>query len=420
MKPLLTSKSFILKFCMSLAGVVLLTAGIQGLYLFRILQRENYVGTQSGMVLYVGLLVLDGFMLFCLWGVAWHIYHKNVEQPITLLAPIIRDIDVQHADLAVFFQETQCQEIRLLSQATAHMLTRVKSLVQQLHNADLQILEASKTAFVASKNQSALLVSQVSSSDSMSEAIRELVTVAQHISDDVKAVVDVANQTLRITEQGQNSVMNVIENMEEIQHSSKVSSNRIMALSKQSEHISEVVTTIDRMIEDTKLIAFNATIEAARTQDEGKGFGVVAHEIKLLAEEVFESTEDIKELIRDIQESSHALVLATEEEVKTVSRGAQLAKEAGTSLQQIFDMVQLTTESAQRIAAATQQQKSAREQVLQSVETANQSSSQFSKESQQLAVKAAELNILAEGLGHILSGFGLTPDNGQGVQQADG
>jgi methyl-accepting chemotaxis protein len=193
--------------------------------------------------------------------------------------------------------------------------------------------------------------------------------------------------------------------MEDIRSSSQVSSDKIIALGKQSENINDVVKTIDRIIEDTKLIAFNATIEAARAKDEGKGFGVVALEIKRLAEEVFESTEDIKELIQEIQSASHALVLATEEEMKTVHRGTLLAEEAGTSLEQIFEMVKLTTESAQRIASATRQQQGASEQVLQSVEAANQSTDKFSQESKKLAVTAAELNILADGLRQIIEKF---------------
>jgi methyl-accepting chemotaxis protein len=193
--------------------------------------------------------------------------------------------------------------------------------------------------------------------------------------------------------------------MEDIRHSSQISSNKIMALSKQSGHINEVVKTIDRMIEDTKLIAFNATIEAARAKDRGKGFGVVSLEIKHLAEEVFESTESIKELIQDIQETSHALVMAHEEEVKTVHRGVLLVEETGNSLEQIFEMLRSTTDSAQRIAAATQQQQGVNAQVLQSVEHAKQSMNRFSQESQQLARSSAELNILAEGLGQVLAEF---------------
>ena len=146
-------------------------------------------------------------------------------------------------------------------------------------------------------------------------------------------------------------------------------------------------------------------IEAARAKEEGKGFGVVALEIKRLAEEVFESTEDIKEVIQDIQRVSHALVLATEDEMKTVARGTDLAQQAGVALQQIFDMVRLTTESAQRIAAAMQQQQETSEHAFQSVEVVNQSFAKFSQEAKQFAVTTAELTFLAEGLGKIISGF---------------
>jgi methyl-accepting chemotaxis protein len=205
------------------------------------------------------------------------------------------------------------------------MLRHIKSVMDELNEAALKILEASKIAFSASKSHSTLVTSQINVSHKMATAIRELVTTALHIGDDVKSVVEIANQTLQFTEQGQHSVMNVVKSMEDIRHSSQVSSNKIMALSKQSGHINEVVKTIDRIIEDTKLIAFNATIEAARTKDEGKGFGVVALEVKRLAEEVFESTEDIKELIQEIQTASHALVLATEEEMKTLGGGLALA-----------------------------------------------------------------------------------------------
>ena len=376
------------------------------LYIYWSLSHSSGTETISGMPIYLGVLLIDGMMFVCLGIVIWKTYRSSLSLPILKLSGIIQDIQVQQANMALYLSDTQCDEIRDLSQATSKMLRYIKSLMSQLSEAGERILEASKFAFSASKNQSTLLSSQVTTSNEMAAAIRELVIAAQHISEDVRAVVDVANRTLEFAEQGQNAVMNVVKSMEDIRHSAQISSDKIIALGKRSEHINEVVKTIDRIIEDTKLIAFNATIEAARAKEEGKGFGVVALEIKRLAEEVFESTEDIKELIHEIQTASNALILATEDEMKTVYRGSQLAEDAGASLTQILDMVKLTTESAQRIASATQQQKGASEQVLQSVEAANQSTHKFFQESKQLAVTAAELNILADGLGQIISGFG--------------
>ena len=400
-----TARTFVLRVLLILSSIILLGIGIQLFYIYHVLHEADYLLSVPPVRLYVGICLINGFLLLTLWAGIWKLYHHSLIQPTNILAPIIRDIQAQELAMVAYFQDTGCNEIQTLAKATHQMLQRNNTLVTQVNEAWQKILEASRNTFASSKNQSQLLASQTESSTEMASAIRELVVTTEHISDDVRAVVDLAKQTLRVTEQGQHSVMTVVKSMEDIRHSSQISSNKIMALSKQSGHINEVVKTIDRIIEDTKLIAFNATIEAARAKDEGKGFGVVSLEIKRLAEEVFESTEAIKDLIQDIQETSHALVLAHEEEMKTVRRGTLLVEEAGNSLQQIFEMVRLTTDSAQRIAAATQQQQGANTQVLQSVESANQSMRQFSQESKQLARTSAELNILAEGLGQILTGF---------------
>ncbi len=400
------SKSFTLRILLLLGGIVIGATGGQILYLHWSLKKQTALLQDSALPIYLGLVLIDLLMFVVVCTVIWKMYSTRMSRPISILSHIIRDIQLQHLEMTLSLSDARCYEVKELSQATHKMLSHITSLTTQLNDASQKILEASKSAFLASKTQSTLLASQLNSSNEMAAAVRYLVITAQHISEDVKSVVNVANQTLELADQGQQAVMKVVKSMEDIRHSSQISSEKILALGKQSEHINDVVKTIDRIIEDTKLIAFNATIEAARAKDEGKGFSVVAREIKRLAEEVFESTEDIKELIRDIQEASHALVLATEREVKTVYRGTQLAEEAGASLRQIFRMAKLTTESAQRIASATQQQQSASEQVLQSVEMANQSTDRFSRESKQLAITAAELSILADGLGQIIHRLG--------------
>ena len=190
--------------------------------------------------------------------------------------------------------------------------------------------------------------------------------------------------------------------MEDIQRSSRISSEKIVALEKQTEHINDVVATIDRIIEDTKLIAFNATIEAARAKDDGEGFGVVALEIKRLAEEVFESTGDIKEFIKEIQHASHALVLSAESELKSIQRGGALAEEAGVSLQHIVDMVKCTTESAQKIATATEQQHGTSEHMQHLADTANRSTGQLARDIHTFSITAERIHQQIEALVEIL------------------
>ncbi|PIE28993.1 hypothetical protein CSA57_11065 [candidate division KSB3 bacterium] len=408
----LNIKNFTVRSLLVVGSIILLVSGLQLFYVQHVLRETEFLFSSLPMKLYIGLCLIDTLLLLGLWVGILKLYHVSITRPSKELAPVIRDMQTDHLDLVSYLKDTGCSDIHLLAQASEHMLQRVKSLISQVHEIGQHILKTSRSIFATSKKQSQHFTYQAGSSGDLTSAIQELILTTELISDGVSAVVKLAGQTLQFTEQGQQSVQAVVKSMEDIHHSSQVSSNKIMALSKQSGHINEVVKTIDRMIEDTKLIAFNATIEAARAKDQGRGFSVVSLEIKRLAEGVFESTEAIKELIQDILETSHALVMAHEEEMKTVHRGTLLVEKAGTSLEHIFEMLRSTTDSAQHIVTAAQQQQSANTMVLQSVEQARQSMNRFSLESQQLARASAELNILAEGLGQILSGY--TPQNSPG------
>lgn len=412
------TQSFVFRALLSIGVVVLGTAGLKIFYLSMVI-RDNAALSVSRASLYIGMLMIDVLALGGIGGFLWKYYESSIRRPLSDITDRIQHMQIASEQIRQTERETECYDVNALCSAAANMLRRLTMLKYQLFDAKQKIVDASSSAFSASKAQSELVALQEFSSQEMGNAVRELVTTVQHIEQNVNAVVKVANRTLQTTAQGQQAVMDVVKNMTDIQHSAQVSANTIMALNKQSTHITDVIRTIDQIIEDTKLIAFNATIEAARAKEEGKGFGVVALEIKRLAEEVFESTEDIKSVIQDIQGMSRALVLATENETKTVLRGMELAQQAGVALQQIYDMVQLTTESAQRIATATQQQQGASEQALHSVEQANQSMMKFSQQSKQLAVTTAELSIQAEGLGQIISAFGEASNQEEGAQQDD-
>lgn len=398
--------AFVLRLSLSIAAVILGAAAVKIVYISRALPTVEALAW-SRAAFYAGLALIDGILVIGVWGVVRLQYRAAISSPLSVVARRLNRLQLARTEIIPVDDEAEWHEsdIDAVTQATTTLMQRLRTLKHQLRDASQKILESSNAAFSTSKQQSTLIASQEQFANDMAAAIRELVTTVHQINENANAVVEVASRTLNLTEQGQQSVMDVVKSMGDIQRSSQVSSSRIMALSKQSSHINDVVRTIDRIIEETKLIAFNATIEAARAKEEGKGFGVVALEIKRLAEEVFESTEDIKEVIQDIQRVSHALVLATEDEMKTVARGTDLAQQAGVALQQIFDMVRLTTESAQRIAAAMQQQQETSEHAFQSVEVVNQSFAKFSQEAKQFAVTTAELTFLAEGLGKIISGF---------------
>lgn len=396
MNPPRLVNSFFFKVCLVMASTVVCAT----------VSSVALLSSRASIPLWMALtscIVVDGILLSIAGLIIRRWYYYGLIQPILHITDLVQTSQSPPSQGILIGNRRGVPEIHLLASSVTTRLVQFHTLLAQIQETNQKILATSQHMLTIAKTQSSTLAAQIKPGHDMATAVRELALTAQHISHDIHSVVEVANKTLQFAEQGQLSVLTVVKSMEEIRRTTQVSSDKVLALEKRSEHINDVVKTIDRLIEDTKLIAFNATIEATRAKDEGKGFGVVALEIKRLAEEVFESTEDIKTLIQEIQSASHALVLATEDDVKTVQRGVLLAEEAGAALRQILNMVKLTTDSAQRIASATQQQQSASEHVLHAVETTTRSTEQFSRELRSLTATAADINSIAEGLQHVLA-----------------
>ena len=169
---------------------------------------------------------------------------------------------------------------------------------------------------------------------------------------------------METVEEGQNTVQRVIQAMDEILASTTESAERIQILEKKAEEITEVLGQIDNIASRTDLIALNANIEAVKSGEVGKGFTIVADEIKRLAQQTVEASNLIKTLTMDINASITETVKAAEENNNLVQNGAQLAELTGEHLGKILDTVQQTAEAAQIIDSSTYQQQSASEQVV--------------------------------------------------------
>ncbi len=399
MKNRFTALSLQIKI-LSIIGFSILTATVLELVLlFRNFPATS--GTISAPFSAQALILGLNSALFLIIAVLIrHVYACHIQHPLHELSRLLQQ-PLAHSHEAPVFSSAS-REIHDFSTTVLARLSALHTLLEQTIQIAEPMLEASQILFSSSQSQASRIEFQRPSQHDMRRSIQELVGTARQVSQDIHTVVDISADTLRIANRGQQSVLNVSANIEDIRRSSRLSAEKIAALEKQTEQIHDVVATIDSIIEDTKLIAFNATIEAARVKDEGKGFSVVALEIKRLAEEVFESTEEIKEFIQDIQHTSQALVVSMESELKSVQRGRALAEESGLALQHIVDMVKRTSESARHIAANSEQQQETSEHALQLVETATRSLDQLGRDMRTFTTTSGHLRQQAEALVRIL------------------
>jgi methyl-accepting chemotaxis protein len=216
-----------------------------------------------------------------------------------------------------------------------------------------------------------------------------------------------AQASLDSAESGQQAVANSLSSMDQIKARAQSSANRILALGERSQQIGQVLTIINGIADQTKILALNAAIEAARAGEAGKGFSVVATEIRKLAESVVESTGEIGAIMGEIQTAANDLVLATEQELRQVQDGADLAHVTGDSLDRILEMIEQTTVAAKEISAATQQQRSATEQVVGAMKEVASVAQQTAAGSRQVAGSAETLSLLASESSQVGASFEL-------------
>jgi methyl-accepting chemotaxis protein len=186
--------------------------------------------------------------------------------------------------------------------------------------------------------------------------------------------------------------------IEQIGASTREAAKCIATLGEKSMAITEVTELIDGIASQTNLLALNAAIEAARAGEAGRGFSVVAVEIRKLAENVVESTKEIKRLIKEIQDSTSVSVLATERVAKEVERGAEHSKVVAGSLERMLEMLRTTSESAQGIQASTTQQTAATDEMTKIVQEFTSFSQEAAKAARESFESAEELTRLATGL----------------------
>jgi methyl-accepting chemotaxis protein len=188
-------------------------------------------------------------------------------------------------------------------------------------------------------------------SDSSAAVMRlvEAITAASTASDDVG---EASNRAANVASEGLAAVRKAVTGMARIKEAVDASAAKVTDLGTTSEQIGSIVETIDDIAEQTNLLALNAAIEAARAGEQGKGFAVVADEVRKLAERSGLATKEIAELIAHVQQETGAAVTAMQSGAAEVASGTSLADQAGVSLEAISQTVAATRSAAERITAA--------------------------------------------------------------------
>ncbi|UUZ64707.1 methyl-accepting chemotaxis protein [Polaromonas sp. P1-6] len=249
---------------------------------------------------------------------------------------------------------------------------------------------ASTSQLAASASQSAAAVSETTTT------VEEVRQTAQVASQKAKLVSDSAQKAAQSSQSGRKSTEDVAAGMNRIRLQMEAIAASMVRLSEQSQAIGRIMASVEDLAAQSNLLAVNAAIEAAKAGEHGKGFGVVAQEVKSLAEQSRQATNQVRAILGDIQKATTAAVLATEQGSKAVEAGSRQSEVAGESIQALAGSVSEAAQAATQIAASSQQQLVGVDQVAGAMESIKQASTQNVASARQLEVAARNLDELGQ------------------------
>ena len=359
-----------------------------------------------------GLILLGSLLLSLIFSSA---LQRLITRPIFALTDTAKNI-IQTRDYTARATKLGADELGTLTDVFNQMLGDIEertgalqhaneSLRQQtgemsaaasvLATAASQIVTATRE-LSASANDAATAVSQTTTT------VEEVRQTSQLSSERAKTVSDQAQHAADVARGGKHSVNQTIEGMNGIRDQMSAIAECILGLSAQSQTIGEIIASVDDLAAQSKLLAVNAAIEAAKAGDEGRGFSVVAQEVKTLAEQSKQATTKVRAILSEIQKATGSAVLATEQGGKAVEAGVEQSAATGQSIAALAESIAGAAQAAAQIAATSRQQFAGMEQVAMAMESIKTASAQAVTSTRQVEGAARQLESLGEKLQHLV------------------
>ena len=292
----------------------------------------------------------------------------------------------------------QEERIRRQNESIARVVREANQISELVSSAAEELSAQVEQASRGSEVQSERAGETATSMEQMNASVLEVAKSASSAAES-------ADQAKEKAKAGEARVRAVIAAISEVDRQAATLQEYMGELGKQADGIGQVITVIEDIADQTNLLALNAAIEAARAGEAGRGFAVVADEVRKLAEKTMNATKEVASAIASIQQGAAKSVQATRSAAEAVGKSTRLAEESGQALQEIVRIADGTAGQVQSIATASEEQSSASEEINHAVEEINRISSetadgmsQSAKAVAELAKQAMELRRLIEGL----------------------
>jgi methyl-accepting chemotaxis protein len=304
---------------------------------------------------------------------------------------------ISEGDLTIKF-ESNGKELTGVYAAMKEMAERLKKVLADTKTAADNLASASHELSASSEQMSRGVTEQAGRANQIAAASNQMSQTVVDVAKNSSNIASSASETVEVADNGQEIVTKSVEEVKAIAETVNESAKLMSSLGERSKQIGEIVNVIKDIADQTNLLALNAAIEAARAGEQGRGFAVVADEVRKLAERTAKATSEISGMIGAIQEEMDQAVVSMESGTKRVEVGVEFSVQAGEALRKIVGSVTDLQSMVQQIATATEEMSTASEQISGDIETIANVSKETSVSSDQVSQASSDLARLASDL----------------------
>ncbi|MEB0076000.1 methyl-accepting chemotaxis protein [Pseudomonas sp. CCI3.2] len=354
---------------------------------------------KSGLMITIVLSVLAIFFTI----VVAVVFTRSISQPI--LALLLSTRKIANGDLRTPVEVDGADEITDLQNATAAMRLSLKNTIQHISESSSQLASAAEQMSAITNESNVGIQRQSLETDQAATAVNEMTAAVEEVARNAVSASKSTQASERSAHTGQERVGRTIASLQKLSSTVGQTGVEVEGLANQTQNIAKVLDVIRSIAEQTNLLALNAAIEAARAGEQGRGFAVVADEVRALAHRTQSSTQEIEQMIQSIQKDSSTAVQSMKQSSEEAESTLLIAREAGVAIEQIAVAISEINDRNLMIAAASEQQAQVARSVDENLISIRDLSIQSSSAASQTSAASYELSLLAVDLNRLVASF---------------